>query len=162
MMERKNQLQTKHLFFILLLTGVSFFYGCTSNIVDSNLSIPERKWTYRNILKTNFEIKDSSKLYNIYFKLRHTDDYRYANLFVVVRLKEDSVIRPKRYQFKLAKEDGEWLGSGSGNLFTYTLPLFTSHKFSKNRKYEIEIEQNMRDNPLAGISDIGVLVEEVK
>ncbi|KQS41015.1 gliding motility lipoprotein GldH [Pedobacter sp. Leaf194] len=154
-----NRLQNKHVALIGFLLFVTFLAGCSSSVVDSNAEIPERKWTYRNHLLVPFEIKDNTKPYNIYFKLRHTSEYRYANIFVLVHFKDGQNKVTKRYQFKLAKNDGEWLGSGSGNVFNYTFPLFTDFRFAHNGKFELEIEQNMRDNPLLEVSDIGVLVE---
>lgn len=141
---------------------VSLLAGCTSGIVDTNVEIPGRKWTYRNHIVTPFEVKDYTKAYNIYFKLRHTADYRYSNIFILAHFKDGKNKITRRYQYKLAKNDGEWLGSGSGNLFTYTLPMLTNYRFAHNGKFEIEIEQNMRDNPLVEVSDVGVLVEEVQ
>ncbi|PWS32561.1 gliding motility lipoprotein GldH [Pedobacter paludis] len=140
----------------------SLILGCTSSVIDSNVEIPERKWTYRNHIIAPFEIKDSNKAYNIYFKLRHTADYKYSNIFVLAHFKDGKSKTTRRYQFKLAKNDGEWLGSGSGNVFSYTFPMLTNYRFPHNGKFEIEVEQNMRDNPLIEISDAGVLVEESK
>ena len=144
------------LMFVISLTG------CTSSVVDSNVEIPDRKWTYRNHVITPFEIKDHTKAYNVSFKLRHTAEYKYSNIFILAQIKDGKNISKQRFEFKLAKNDGEWLGSGSGNLFTYTLPLLSNYRFPRNGKFEIEIEQNMRDNPLTEISDAGILVEEVK
>jgi len=138
------------------------FMGCTASVVDSNVEIPDRKWTYRNHIRVPFEIKDNKKAYNIYFKLRHTAEYRYANIFVLAHVKDGKNVLNQRFEFQLAKSDGEWLGSGSGNVFSYTLPMFENYRFPRNGKFEIEIEQNMRDNPLAEVSDAGVLIEEVK
>lgn len=163
MAQKINQLLNKKsiLLFGFLLVA-SLILGCTSSVIDSNVEIPERKWTYRNHIIAPFEIKDSSKAYNIYFKLRHTADYKYANIFVLVHFKDGKSRKTRRYQFKLAKNDGEWLGSGSGNVFTYTFPMLTNYQFPHNGKFEIEVEQNMRDNPIIEISDAGVLVEESK
>ncbi|WP_316735725.1 gliding motility lipoprotein GldH [Pedobacter aquatilis] len=152
--------KSKSLFGFLLI--VTFFLGCKPSVVDSNNEIPERKWTYRNRIITSFEIKDYTKTYNLYFKLRHTADYKYSNIFILAHFIDGKNKVTKRYQYKLAKNDGEWLGSGSGNIFNYNLPLLTKHHFPKNGKFSIEIEQNMRDNPLLEVSDAGILVEEVE
>ena len=163
MAQKINQLLNKRQVILLsFICFASFFVGCTSSVVDSNVEIPERKWTYRNHIKTPVVIKDAAKAYNLYFKLRHTADYHYANIFVLVHFKDGKNTVTKRYQYRLAKNDGEWLGSGSGNVFSYKLPLLTNYHFSHNGNYEIEIEQNMRDNPLVEISDVGVLVEKAK
>ncbi|MFA6277387.1 MAG: gliding motility lipoprotein GldH [Pedobacter sp.] len=144
-------------FILPLLIGLLFLAGCSNtNIVDTNVNVPDNNWTYAKSIKTTVEIKDTIQSYTLYFKLRHTTDYRYANLYVVMRLKGNGLNKSTRYQFKLARNDGEWLGKGSGNLYTYNFPLLTNYHFVKSGKYDIEIEQNMRDNPLIGISDIGI------
>lgn len=147
---------------VLLLFSTVFFFllsGCdTNNIADSNHTMPSRNWSYADKVKMVVDIKDSSKPYNIYFKLRHTADYRYSNIFVLLNVKTAKKKRSRRYEFKLAQADGQWNGSGSGNLYTYTFPLLTNFKFPDSGKYELEIEQNMRDNPLKEISDVGITV----
>lgn len=156
-----NLLQRKRLILSgCLLLVITFFSGCTSGVVDSNLEIADRRWTYRNHITTPFEIKDNTKAYNIYFKLRHTADYKYSNIFILVHFKDGKSVSTKRYQYKLAKNDGEWLGSGSGNIFNYTLPLLTNYHFPHTGKFSIEIEQNMRDNPLLEVSDAGIRIDE--
>jgi len=146
-------------FILPFLCLLLFLTGCSNtNIIDTNVNVPDNSWTYAKSIKTTVEIKDITQAYQLYFKLRHTTDYRYANLYVVMHLKGNGLHKSTRYQFKLAKNDGEWLGKGSGDLYTYNFPLLTNYRFPKSGKYEIEIEQNMRDNPLIGISDIGITV----
>lgn len=133
--------------------------SCTeNNLVDTNDAVAENNWTYAKSAKASFEIKDVNKPYNIYFKLRHTADYRYANLFVLAHLKGNGLNRNTRYEFKLAQLDGTWTGKGSGDIFSNNFTLLTNYRFAKPGKYEIEVEQNMRDNPLVGISDVGITV----
>lgn len=134
--------------------------GCDANtIIDSNMSLPARNWNYANKVKTVIDIKDASKPVSIYFKLRHTNDYRYANIFVLFQIKGAGQKKQvRRYEYKLAEPDGQWNGSGSGNLYTYVMPLLTNYRFPVAGKYELEIEQNMRDNPLKEISDAGIKV----
>ena len=135
--------------------------GCTNNnLIDTNDAIAENSWTYAKSAKATIEIKDATKAYNVYFKLRHTADYRYSNLFVRVHLKGNGLNRNIRYQFKLAQADGTWLGKGSGDIYARTFTLLNEFRFPNPGKYEIEVEQNMRDNPLVGISDIGITVRQ--
>ncbi len=151
---------TKNKLIIPVLAMLFMLASCSnSNLVDTNEAIADNSWTYAKNAKASFEIKDANQLYQVRFKLRHTADYRYSNLFVVMRLKGDSLYKSVRYQFKLAKADGEWLGKGSGDIFTYSFPLLKDYRFAKPGKYEIFIEQNMRDNPLTGISDVGITVK---
>lgn len=146
----------------IIVTFLSFlfaFSACNFNtIIDTNQSLEDNQWLYANATKANFEIKDITKPYQVNFKLRINTEYRYSNLYVLATLKNAKSRKKTRYQFKLAKEDGQWLGKGSGDLYTYSFPLLRNHRFADTGKYSIEIEQNMRDNPLLGISDIGIEV----
>jgi len=145
------------LFFSMLLLSM---YGChTDNLVDTNQEMPQRNWSSVNKVKAIVEIKDLAKKYNLRFKVRHTADYRYSNIFILMQLSAPG--QPKitrRYEYKLAEADGQWLGNGSGNLYDYSLPLLSGFHFPKTGSYTIEIEQNMRDNPLKEISDAGITV----
>lgn len=131
-------------------------------MVDFSNEVPKRQWFYRNHVTANFDIKDSSKVYNVYLKLRHTAEYRYSNIFVLAHFKDEREQKTTRYQYKLSEKDGKWLGSGSGNLFNYQLPLKINYRFLHTGKHTIDIEQNMRDNPLLEVADLGILVQEVE
>lgn len=148
--------------FLALFSSIVMLLGCDQGtFVDSNMSMPSRNWNYANKVKTTVDVKDVNKPLDLHFKLRITADYRYSNIFVLLHIKAPG--KPKRtirYEYKLAETDGQWTGSGSGNLFTYTLPLLTNYKFPVAGKYELEIEQNMRDNPLKEVSDAGIKVSE--
>ena len=145
---------------ITILSCLFTFSSCNFNtVVDTNQSIEDNQWLYANVAKAEFEIKDVTKPYQLNFKLRINTTYRYSNLFVLATFKDAKRRKKIRYQFKLAKEDGQWLGKGSGDLYTYSFPLLKNHRFADTGKYSIEIEQNMRDNPLVGISDVGIEVK---
>lgn len=147
-------------FFVVILTGSG---GCnTNNLVDMNEEMPQRNWSYVDKVKAVVDIKDPGKTFTLKFKLRHTADYRYSNIYILFHMSgggKPTVTR--RYEYKLAYADGQWLGKGSGNLYTYVLPLLSDYHFPAAGKYTVEIEQNMRDNPLKEISDAGITVSEV-
>jgi gliding motility-associated lipoprotein GldH len=135
--------------------------GCnTNNLADLNIEMPKRNWSYVNKVIASVDIKDHNKPYTVYFKLRHTADYRYSNIFVLLHIKSPGQKKTtRRLEFKLAESDGQWLGAGSGNLFSYKLKMLTNYRFPANGNYELEIEQNMRDNPLKEVSDAGMAIE---
>lgn len=148
--------------FVLIFTCILTLgmYGCnTNNLIDTNQEMPQRNWSYVNKVKAVVDVKDQAKAYILKFKLRHTADYRYSNIFVLLHFSgPGQPLVTRRYGFKLAEADGQWLGKGSGNLFTYTFTLLSDFHFPKPGSYTIEIEQNMRDNPLKEISDAGIMV----
>ena len=137
--------------------------GCTdgSRVTDENTEVPGHNWTYAGNFKYPVKIEDEKIPYNVYMNLRVTADYKYSNLFVLItQTGPDKKPAIKRYELKLANKDGEWLGKGSGNLYSYQLSFLTNYKFPEKGTYRISIEQNMRDNPLREVSDVGLRVEK--
>lgn len=131
--------------------------------VDTYEAIPKLNWTYVNPIKATINVTDSTQAYNIYVNFRHTADYKYANIwlrFHIIGPNQKDV--PVRQEFQLAMPDGHWLGNGSGNLFSYQLIYKEKYKFAGIGKYTLIVEQNMRDNPLKAISDVGIFIEETK
>ncbi len=144
--------------FLLLLVTVE---GCTDvAVIDTNQEIGSRNWSYSQKVRIPVEIKDPDRLYNVYMNLRHTADYKYSNIFVLIH-QAGPGMKPltERREFKLAYPDGEWLGSGSGNFYSYQLEFRKNYKFPAKGTYTFEFEQNMRDNPLREVSDVGLRVE---
>jgi gliding motility-associated lipoprotein GldH len=150
---------------VFLFAALMFTQACTdpNAIVDLNAGINNRNWSYANRIKYDVKIDDETIPYNLYLNLRVTGEYRYSNLYIVFAQTGPNKKKiATRYQFTLANPDGEWLGSGSGNLYSYQLPLKTTYKFPAKGTYHFEIEQNMRDNPLHEVSDVGLRVEKAK
>ena len=139
------------------------FLGCSDPgaVMDNNTALPNKVWSYNNRIGYSFKIDDTSTPYNFYINLRVTGDYKYSNMFVLISdpVKKNSVVR---YELKLARPDGQWLGKGSGNLYSFRIPFKLNYTFPATGTYNIRIEQNMRDNPLREISDVGLRVEKAK
>lgn len=141
------------------------FLACNEpgTLVDQNTEIGNHNWYYLNKVKTEVKITDAAQPYNIYFNFRHAADYRYSNIFVLLhQTGPNHQNKTTRYEFKLANPDGEWLGNGSGDLYSYRLPLLTNYRFPANGTYSFTLEQNMRDNPLQEVADVGLRVERAK
>jgi len=139
--------------------------GCSDpgGVTDQNTAVPGHNWTYAGKFSYTVKIDDEKIPYNLYMNLRVTADYKYSNLFVLITETGPNK-KPKitRYELKLAGKDGEWLGSGSGNLYSYQVPFRTNYKFPAKGVYHFTIEQNMRDNPLHEVSDVGLRVEKAQ
>ena len=151
-------------FGLIMLCASSACIKNNANVItDQNFSIADQNWQYNNLVKNGFDITDAAQPYNLYLNLRITPDYKYANLFVLVHLTApNKKTTTTRYEFTVANPDGEWLGQGAGNLYSYQL-LFKHHfKFATKGHYQISVEQNMRDNPLREVSDVGLRVEKAE
>jgi gliding motility-associated lipoprotein GldH len=160
-MKRVFKLLSLAAFAVILLSQSS----CTDRgaIIDEHNMIPDHDWTYLNKYNYTFKIDDEKSAYNVYMNLRVTSSYKYSNMFVLItQTAPDKKSKIKRYELKLANKAGEWLGTGSGNLYNYQLSFLTNYKFPVKGNYTFTIEQNMRDNPLHEVSDVGLRVEKVQ
>ncbi|MCY1510573.1 gliding motility-associated lipoprotein GldH [compost metagenome] len=154
----KNRKASSFIFLLIFLC-----HGCIPDtLVDYNTSVPDNHWLYSKSAKVTFDVKDTQNTYDISFKIRNTNDYRYANLYVLMHLKGPSFSKNLRHQLLLARTSGQWTGKGSGDLFSNSFLLLKHFRFPKAGIYTLEVEQNMRDNPLYGVSDIGLLIEKSK
>jgi len=156
----------KYLFFFyfFLVPTLLTLSGCAdkNEVIDQNTEIPDHNWTYVDKLGFDAKIDDEKSAYNLYINLRVTADYKYSNMFVLISQNgPDKNPSVHRFELTLANKDGEWLGKGSGNLYTYQVPFLTQYKFPAKGNYHFYIEQNMRDNPLREVSDVGMRVERV-
>jgi gliding motility-associated lipoprotein GldH len=154
--------RVKNYVFLIIITA--FLQGCDNDtLVNTFDSVSSQNWTYIRPIKANIDVTDSTKAYNIYVNFRHTVDYKYANLwlrFHIIGPDKKQII--ERQEFQLALSDGQWLGKGSGSLYSYQLIYKENYQFKTKGRYTILVEQNMRDNPLKGVNDVGLRIELAK
>jgi len=153
------------LFMVLAAAGMLLASGCNDHetIIDQNTPVADHHWPYLNKFKFDVKIDDQKAAYNLYMNLRVTADYKYSNIFVLItQVGPDKKTKVNRYELRLAAKDGEWFGEGSGNLYSYQAPFRRGYVFPAKGTYTFYIEQNMRDNPLKEVSDVGLRVEKAQ
>jgi len=160
---QNNLMKRDRLSFLLFVLFATTLAACHDQaaIVDSNIELDKHNWSYSEKVKISLNIEATDIPYNLYLNLRHTSNYKYSNIFLLIHIiGPDGKRTTERREFRLALSDGEWLGSGSGNIYSYQILFKEDYKFPLKGKYVIEMEQNMRDNPLDYISDAGIRVEK--
>jgi|SRR5690606_12076092 len=143
---------------IYCLFSVILISSCTSDdYYQVNKPIENRAWTYAQVPSFKIDIKDNSRPFDVMVNIRHTGDYAFSNLFILIHQKGPG-IRDTTYkhELRLAERDGRWLGSSAGSLYESQLLLKENYSFPDTGEYSLGIEQNMRENPLYGISDVGI------
>ena len=137
----------------------TLMFGCTNNgaVLDDSVALPNKVWAYNNRAGFDVKISDVAVDYQLSLNLRVTGNYKYSNIFMLIT---DPVKKGRvtRWEFKLAQPDGRWLGKGSGNLYSFQIPFYKNYRFPSAGTYHFQIEQNMRDNPLHEVSDVGLRV----
>lgn len=147
-----------HKFGLLFLM---FLMACNQSqiIIDENISIYKNEWHVDQNPTFKVDIKDTLCTYKIFLNLRHTSNFPYSKIFILVHEKtknnKDTTIRTA---IDLAEPDGQWIGYSTASLHHVQYLLHENYTFADTGKYEFKIEHNMQQNPLKNIVDIGLKV----
>jgi gliding motility-associated lipoprotein GldH len=133
------------------------------NLFEKNVEIPHHDWKWDNKPSISFDITDTSAAYNVFITLRHTEAYEYRNiwLFVYTQQPGDTAFQKARIELPLQNAEGKWLSAtGMDDIWEHRIKLFDKLQFRKAGTYRIQLEQNMRDNPLKHIMNAGIRIEK--
>jgi gliding motility-associated lipoprotein GldH len=134
------------------------------DVYEKNLEIPGHKWS--SDYKPSFEVKiqpeDTAWLYNIYVNIRHTDAYPYSNIWLLIgtQYPGDSIPKEQRVELPLADVTGKWNGSGLDDIYEHRIFIQQNATFNIPGTYKFSFEQNMRQNPLPHVMNVGLRVEK--
>lgn len=163
-MRRKAYLPQHFLVVFIIITS-TFLTACTRlDVFEKNMVIPKNQWPYSLQPAFDFIIKDTTASYNVYIVLRHTDAYRYNNIWLDVGTQSpgDST-RYQKFELQLGTDAKGWEGTGMDDIWELR-KLITNGpvKFNKAGNYHFSVAQIMRENPLPNIMNIGIRVEKIK
>jgi len=150
---------------VFLFSVILFFTGCKQiDLFEKNTPIPGYKWYADFSADGSFDIKDTTGYYNLYIVLRHSDRYKYNNIWLNIGLQPpgDSMSY-QRFDLQLATDAAGWFGTGMDDIWDVKEILNpTPSHFKKAGKYNFSIKQLMRDNPLPEVLSAGLRIEKVK
>ena len=151
--------------FIVLISCLVCIVSCSRiDVFEKNVSIPQLNWQYNFQPQFEFNITDTSSSYNMFLVLRHTDAYKYNNIWLNIGIQPPGdTMSFKRLDVTLGSDATGWNGTGLDDIWEYR-KLITNgpYQFKKTGDYKISLAQIMRENPLKNIMSIGVRVEKVK
>jgi gliding motility-associated lipoprotein GldH len=153
----KNNFYT--IFLSCLVTALA---ACTkSNLYDKNISIHEGQWAYGDAKKFKVNIIDTASNYNLFVNVRHTDQYQFNNLWLIITTTyPDSSTRQDKVNVELSQTDGRWTGTCVDGICYNSVLVQTDFTFPQKGDYIFAIEQDMRMNPITEIFDIGLKIEK--
>ena len=136
------------------------------DVYEKNIVIPQYEWHSNFTVKGSFDIKDTLSSYNIYLVLRHTDAYRYNNIWLNIGLQlPGDTMNVQKLDVGLGTDADGWEGTGMNDIWEIRKLLNTDplHKrFTKTGTYHFTINQIMRDDPLQHIMSAGLRIEKAK
>lgn len=150
---------------LLSVTFCLFFNSCTQiNIFEKDTAIPGYEWKQNFSATGEFIINDTLSPCSIYLVLRHTDAYKYNNIWLNVGLQPpgDSM-HTQKVNIILGDDANGWEGTGMNDIWEVRKLLNGEpRRFKQPGKYSFIISQIMRDNPLLHIMSVGLRIEKKK
>jgi gliding motility-associated lipoprotein GldH len=130
-----------------------------TNVFEKNMSIPNHNWQSSYAAKGSFAINDTAANYNTFIVLRHTDAYKYSNIWLNIGLQApgDSM-QYSKLNITLGTDANGWLGTGMNDI--WELRQLVILPLNKKGTYNYVITQIMRDDPLPAVMNVGLRVEK--
>lgn len=129
-------------------------------LVDDSAAVNPGGWSIDDSVVFAFEVGDTTQPVDFYLNIRNETSYRYSNLilFFDTRFPDGRQSRDTLECF-LARPDGQWTGSGIGSRKQVSLLVKKNVMFPSSGQYKFVFRQAMRDNPLLGITDLGITIQ---
>jgi len=126
-----------------------------------------KSWNKDNIVRFEFEAKDTLMSYNLFLNVRANANYPFSNIFLIASIESpDGQINKDTLEYIMASPDGTMLGNGFSDIKESKLWFKENYNFSQAGKYIFKIEQALRKRnevegveELEGISDVGFSIE---
>ncbi|MDA9309308.1 gliding motility lipoprotein GldH [Flavobacteriaceae bacterium] len=156
-------------FFASLLSLLLIACG-HSGVTADTVAINSESWQVKDPAIFELPRLDSLATYNAFITVRNNNKYPFSNLFLIVSLQHPygkTVVDTLEY--KMARPDGSWLGTGIGSVKENKLFFKQNLAFNEAGNYTLHISHAVRNNgeaqgvrKLEGITDIGYSLETVK
>ena len=146
---------------VIFIPAILWIVSCSHReIFFEYHSFANAEWNRYDPVVFNVKIEDNSQPYDISLSLRNNDAYPFSNIWLFIDYKTpDGNSRTDTIGAELADVYGKWYGKGL-SLYSLSIPYETSILLPDTGVYVYSIRQGMRENPLKGISDIGLKVSK--
>jgi gliding motility-associated lipoprotein GldH len=152
----------KSLFLTFILS--LFIIGCQSKVVyEENIPVNTYDWAADDTLKYEIDIEDTAEKYDLSVNVRHRDIYDFTNLYIKIQTRMPSgESKSEIVSLPLSDDAGKWLGKCSGDICFNRIYLMRKLIFPSKGKYTFLINQEMRQDHLKNILDLGLKIEKAK
>jgi gliding motility-associated lipoprotein GldH len=135
--------------------------SCNSKVVfEDQKDINNAIWNYSDSLQYTFEIKDTSKRYDMYLRFDYSDAFAFQNVYLQLHTSFPNAKKlHKILSIDLFDATGKVLGKGADKDCKMQVMLQENTWFNQSGSYSLTIHQNMRVDNLEGISKVGLVLE---
>lgn len=147
--------------FLILFATISFSSCGKQAFFDDSVEIPNHSWKQSDMIQFKVDVSDTVSKYDFFVNIRHTKSYAYSNLYVFFHtIAPDGRKQTDTIEFPMADPEGNYVGDVSGGLVMNRIIIKKDVRFPKSGNYTFVIEQAMRDEELAEITDVGLTLVE--
>lgn len=148
---------------ILTLTAIVFIISsCDKNrVYEKNIEVTDyiQGWKSDDVKTFDIKLDDTTVLYNLFINIRHAEVYPFSNIWLMLNTKfPNGKTNSQRIEIPLADENGNWFGDGMGDIWDYRFALSPFY-IQATGTYTISVAHDMRMDPLPGIMDVGIRIE---
>jgi gliding motility-associated lipoprotein GldH len=150
---------------VLILAAITFVACDDSRVYEKNYDFDGAAWAAPDKPEFEFEIQDTTEVYNIYCNVRNSLTYPFSRLFVTYYLQDSigkilkkDLVSQTLFDPKTGDPQGS---SGLGDIYDRRVLLLSGHRFPYAGRHKISFEQFMRMDTLTGVLAVGVRVEKV-
>ena len=142
---------------------IAWMQSCnTLDVYEKTASLPRHEWQSSNRLSFTFDIQDTTGYYNFYFVIRHTESYRYNNIWLdLTFVFPNEKPQTQRFNIQLANSNSGWLGTAMDDIIEQRLLINKQPLRLSNGAYQFTLQQIMREDPLQNVLNAGLRVEKV-
>ena len=152
--------------FLTIISGFLALVSCqTVDVFEKNVAFPKQTWSSQLKPEISFEIKDTVSRYKIFIVLRHTDAYRYKNIWLNIEtLAPGGTAQNQSVDLQLATDDKGWAGTVMDDIIEQRIPITPAQEpwTLKKGTYRFRLSNIMREDPLEHVMNVGVRVEKAK
>lgn len=136
--------------------------GCGEEAVYAGTqSIPEEGWRSDAPVSFSWTVKDTTLRQDFFIDIRHDASYPFSNIYFFLDVSFPNGKRLRdTISCDLADAQGNWLGSGFGNLIDQRIGFRKGTTFPIPGDYRMDIAHAMRLDPLPGVLDVGFRLEK--
>lgn len=149
---------------VCMVTLVVVSAACTNiNIYERTEYFPTHTWADSVKPSFTFNITDTTRPYNLYIVLRHTDAYHFNNMWVNVTTQApQGKPETQMLELPLATNANGWLAKGMDDIFEHRIRINQYPVNLKLGTYQFTLQHTMRENPLTNVLNAGIRVERVQ
>ncbi|TBH75498.1 gliding motility lipoprotein GldH [Aquirufa antheringensis] len=148
---------------IALCTLMVTACGDPKIVLDETAKFEAVGWIQKQPIRFEVEVPDSTMSYAVYVVVRQNNAYPFYNLYFspsVVDAKGKTLQKGLAEAILYDPTTGKPKGAGFGDIYEKKFLVYPALSFPKQGKYQIQLEQAMRVDTLAGMVSIGLVLEK--